>query len=135
MLWRYGVHYIWFCIYTGLCHFGSTQGRCCGGNVDRVVESSSCRFAGSFGSSGDGAMHVRRNEEIMSFLARPNIPFFLCPPVSINHRLFSLPIAHVGISILSVATGEIAEILKRPDLYLMDFRPMIVIVMSGFCSL
>jgi hypothetical protein len=37
--------------------------------------------------------------------------------------------------IMSFATGEVAAILKRPELYLTDVRPMIVIALSGVCSL
>jgi drug/metabolite transporter (DMT)-like permease len=44
------------------------------------------------------------------------------------------PLAMVQCISLSVATGEVYEIASRPELYLTDFRPMLVVILSGLCS-
>lgn len=38
-------------------------------------------------------------------------------------------------SIMSFATGEVTAIMQRPELYLTDMRPAIVIALSGLFSL
>jgi hypothetical protein len=81
-------------------------------------------------------MHVRkdwRNTVNFSGSIRP-----LCVPRIQHFAAFSFSIADClcwEIRIMSFATGEVAAILKRPELYLTDLRPMIVIAMSGICSL
>ncbi|KAG7364824.1 triose-phosphate transporter family protein [Nitzschia inconspicua] len=44
------------------------------------------------------------------------------------------PLAMIQCIIMSLATGEIPAILRRPELYLTDPRPVIVILFSGLCS-
>jgi hypothetical protein len=44
------------------------------------------------------------------------------------------PLAMMQCISLSVATGEVYEIASRPELYWTDFRPMLVVILSGFCS-
>jgi hypothetical protein len=44
------------------------------------------------------------------------------------------PLAMMQCLALSVATGEFAEILARPELYWTDLKPMAVVVVSGFFS-
>jgi len=45
------------------------------------------------------------------------------------------PLAMIQCISISFATGEVHSILKRPELYLTDIRPMLVILLSGICSL
>ena len=45
------------------------------------------------------------------------------------------PLAAMQCLSLSFATGEIYEILARPELYLTDIRPMALVVLSGLFSL
>lgn len=44
------------------------------------------------------------------------------------------PLAMIQCISISFATGEVHSILKRPELYLTDIRPMLVILLSGICS-
>eukprot|EP00934_Nitzschia_sp_Nitz4_P007664 Nitzschia sp. Nitz4//scaffold322_size40381//2191//3390//NITZ4_007551-RA/size40381-augustus-gene-0.54-mRNA-1//-1//CDS//3329547800//7654//frame0 len=44
------------------------------------------------------------------------------------------PLAMVQCLALSILTGEVADIMQRPELYWTDFRPMLVVVISGICS-
>eukprot|EP00539_Tryblionella_compressa_P002471 CAMPEP_0178741724 /NCGR_PEP_ID=MMETSP0744-20121128/5298_1 /TAXON_ID=913974 /ORGANISM="Nitzschia punctata, Strain CCMP561" /LENGTH=388 /DNA_ID=CAMNT_0020394627 /DNA_START=102 /DNA_END=1268 /DNA_ORIENTATION=+ len=44
------------------------------------------------------------------------------------------PLAMIQCICMSVITGEVYEILKRPELYLTDLRPMMVVMFSGICS-
>jgi hypothetical protein len=44
------------------------------------------------------------------------------------------PLAMMQCLALSVATGEFAEILARPELYWTDLKPMAVVIISGFFS-
>jgi hypothetical protein len=45
------------------------------------------------------------------------------------------PLAMVQCICLSIATGEVSDIIKRPELYLTDARPMLLVILSGFFSL
>lgn len=44
------------------------------------------------------------------------------------------PLAMLQCIALSIATGELQEILARPELYWTDMKPMVVVILSGFCS-
>lgn len=44
------------------------------------------------------------------------------------------PLAMVQCMALSISTGELAAIASRPELYWTDFRPMGVVILSGFFS-
>jgi len=44
------------------------------------------------------------------------------------------PIAMIQCLSISIATGEVFAILKRPELYFTDARPMAMVLLSGICS-
>jgi hypothetical protein len=45
------------------------------------------------------------------------------------------PLAAMQCLSMSIAKGEVYEILGRPELYLTDARPILVVLLSGICSL
>lgn len=45
------------------------------------------------------------------------------------------PLAMFQCICLSIATGEVSAIIRRPELYLTDARPMLLVLLSGFFSL